>query len=144
MKYFEVSHFNVISPARIGAFTGSVRSMTSSKYFLEVMKEHFKLTKLRFWFAQLRNSKGGKFDRKNFTPHLEIDRKDLPKRASMEQYLNQLHWSLDSSFFGTLIMLTTLCCYFFKTMRRKKLTTIQEIKLVLEIPSGVPPLQKFS
>ena len=105
-QFLEVAHSNASFPVHIGTLTGSVRAMAESNDFHEVMKAKFKLSELGLWFTQPRSGKNGAFDSNKFTVHIEIDRKDLPKRIKMEQYFNRSSKSLDSSFFGTPMILT--------------------------------------
>ena len=84
--------------------------MADSQDFLDVMKKKFKLQDLGLWFSQPRNS--GDHDRAKYTLHIEIDRSDLPKRIAMEQYFNHSPRSLNTTFFGTPMILTKAFDYF--------------------------------
>ena len=84
--------------------------MADSHDFLDVMKKKFKLQDLGLWFSQPRNS--GDHDRAKYTLHIEIDRSDLPKRIAMEQYFNHSPRSLNTTFFGTPMILTKAFDYF--------------------------------
>ena len=118
-RFFEVSHSNATSPVHIGTLTGSVQSMANSKDFSEVMKNKFNLSELGLWFSQARSAQS-EFDRSRFTLHLEIDRNDLPKRAQMEQYFNHSVRSLDTTFFGTPMLLTKPFDYFAEDDEKEK------------------------
>ena len=109
-RFFEISHSNAISPVHIGCLTGSDRAMAESQDFLSVMKTKFNLKELGLYFTQPRNS--GDHDRSKYTLHLEIDRNDLPKRHAMEQYFNHSTRSLNTTFFGTPMLLTKAYDYF--------------------------------
>ena len=65
--------------------------MADSHEFKQVMKEKFGLSELGLWFTQARTSRSGKFNKGKFTLHMEIDRKNLPKRVEMKKYNNHLH-----------------------------------------------------
>ena len=109
-RFFEISHSPATSPIHIGCLTGSVRAMSESHDFLSVMKNRFDLKELGLYFTQPRNS--GDHDRAKYTVHLEIDRSDQPKRNTMEQYFNHSPRSLNTTFFGTPMLLTKPYDYF--------------------------------
>ena len=104
-QFLEVAHSNATSPINIGTLTGSVKAMAFSSDFYNVMKEKFGLSELGLWFTQPRTSKSGEFNTDKFVLHMEIDRKDLPKRLEMEQYFNHSPSGIDNAFFGTPMLL---------------------------------------
>jgi hypothetical protein len=57
-------------------------------------------------------SKSGEFSKDRFVLHIEIDRKDLPKRAAMETYFNNSSPSTDEFFFGVQMLLVKPFNYF--------------------------------
>ena len=78
--------------------------MTTSQDFKDVFTSKFNLSNLGLWWTQ---SKGdsSEYDRRKFTVHIEIDRKDLPKREAIHTFFNQGK-SVTSAFFGTPMILT--------------------------------------
>ena len=111
-RFMEVAHSNALSPVQIGTLTGSVKAMAASKDFKDVMKKKFDLSELGLWFGQPRTSNYTGFDSNKSTLHLEIDRKDLPKRQKMELYFNHGSRNVQSTFFGTPMLLTKAFDYF--------------------------------
>ena len=95
-------------PTRILVIT----KFMDSKDFYQVMKAKFDLSELGLWFSQPRTSKSSEFNKERFVLHIEIDRKDVHKRAKMEAYFNHSANSLDSTFFGTPMLLTKPFDYF--------------------------------
>ena len=80
--------------------------MSSSKDFVDVMKMKLKILEFGIWFTQPRTSNRGEFDRNKLTLYLKIDQSNSPKRMAMELYFNHPPRSLETIFFGTLIILT--------------------------------------
>ena len=111
-RFMEVAHSNALSPVQIGTLTGSVKAMADSTDFKDVMMTKFGLSELGLWFGQPRTSNYSGFDSNKSTLHLEIDRKDLPKRIQMEKYFNHGPRTLNSTFFGTPMLLTKAFDYF--------------------------------
>jgi len=111
-RFMEVSHSNALSPIQIGTLTGSVKAMADSIDFKEVMMKKFDLSELGLWFGQPRTTNYSGFDSNKFTLHLEIDRKDLPKRLIMEQYFNHGQRNVSTTFFGTPMLLAKPFDYF--------------------------------
>ena len=66
-QFLEISHSNAISPVTIGTLTGSVKAMSESPDFLNVLKVKFGLTELGLWFTQPRTSRSGEFSTRKFT-----------------------------------------------------------------------------
>ena len=111
-QFLELSHSDAISPVIVGTLTGSVKAMSESPEFLKVMKTKFGLSVLGLWFSQPRTSRSGEFSTNKFTLHIEIERKDLPKRNEMEKYFNNSPASIDHNFFGTPLLLAKAYDYF--------------------------------
>jgi hypothetical protein len=111
-QFLELAHSDATSPVTIGTLTGPVGAMATSYDFKEVMKIKFGLRELGFWFTQPRTSKSGEFNRDRFVLHLEIDRKDLPKREKMEQYFNDSSASIDANFFGVPMLMVKPFTYY--------------------------------
>ena len=86
--------------------------MAESPDFHQVMKKRFGLEELGLWFTQPRTSRSGEFSKTKFTLHIEIDRKDLPKRAEMERFFNHSPSTVDNYFFGTPLLLAKAFDYF--------------------------------
>ena len=103
-RFLEQSHSDSTNPVHIGCLTGSVKSMTESKDFYNVFKTKFDLTHLGFWWTQPKGEIT-EFDRRKFSLHIEIDRQDLPKRETIEQFFKKGN-SVKSAFFGTPMILT--------------------------------------
>ena len=85
--------------------------MAESPDFLKVVKAKFGLSELGLWFTQPRTS-SGEFSKNKFTLHLEIERKDLPKRLEMERYFNNSPASINHNFFGIPLLLAKAYDYF--------------------------------
>ena len=111
-QFLEMAHSNAISPVVIGTLTGSVKAMAESRDFYSVMKKKFGLSELGLWFTQPRTSRSGDYSKDKFTLHIEIDRKDLPKREEIERYFNHSPPGLDHTFFGTSMLLVKAFDYF--------------------------------
>ena len=111
-QFFELAHSDATSPVAIGTLTGSVAAMATSFDFKEVMKTKFGLRELGLWYTQPRTSKSGEFSKDRFILHIEIDRKDLPKREEMEHYFNNSSASIDENFFGVQMLLVKPFNYF--------------------------------
>ena len=86
--------------------------MASSYDFKQIMKMKFELSELGLWFTQPCTSKGGQFNKDKFVLHLEIDRKDLPKRAAVEAFFNHSPNSVDSTFLGIPMLLAKAFDYY--------------------------------
>ena len=104
-QFLERAHSEATSPVAIGTLTGSVAAMATSHDFNQVMKTKFGLRELGLWYTQPRTSKSGEFSKDRFVLHIEIDRKDLPKRGAMENYFNNSSPSIDDNFFGVPMLL---------------------------------------
>lgn len=111
-QFLEIAHSDAISPVTIGTLTGSVKAMAESPAFSSVMKEKFGLSELGLWFTQPRTSRSGEFNTKKFTLHLEIERKELGKRREMVHYFNNSPSTIDTTLFGTPLLLTKAFDYF--------------------------------
>ena len=107
----EISHSNATKPIHIGCLTGSVRSMATSKDFYDVFKAKFDLSELGLWYNQPRSEKYGEYNKAKHTLHIEIDRDDLTKRASIEIFFNTAK-SNSTAFFGVPMILTPAFDYF--------------------------------
>ena len=111
-QFLELSHSEAISPVNLGTLTGSVKAMSESSEFQDLFKVKFNLSELGMWFTQPRTSRSSDFSKDKFTVHIEIDRSDIHKRDTIEQFFNHSPSGLDNTFLGTPMLLVKAFDYY--------------------------------
>ena len=112
IQFMELARSNAISPVQIGTLTGSVEAMSTSRNFKETLKEKFQLSELGLWWTQPRQEAHAEYNNNKCALHIEIENKDLSKRAAIEHFFNHTTRGIDNTFFGTPMLLTKAFNYF--------------------------------
>ena len=133
IQNMSIAHSDATSPCQMGSFTGSVRSMTTSRDFYNSLKKMFRLKHLGLWWAFPKSEVAWNKDNKKWTMFYELDRTDVEagKNDAIIAYFNKYSSSVDSNFFGTAMSVTPNFTPFLDDETKMRITKLAKKQMMI-------------